>query len=61
MKNDTRVRWRGYTYWPFWPSWMLPVWKKMFCRIGFHLWDEVLSDYHHLYCDACGIEELLSE
>jgi hypothetical protein len=34
------------------------LWKKLFCRMGWHLWDEVLSlDYHYLYCDACEKEQ----
>lgn len=31
------------------------LWRKVFCRIGFHLWDEVKSGKdHYLFCDACG-------
>jgi len=50
---------RGYTYPGFLQNkvcWYL--WKKLFCRNGWHLWDEVLSDdSHYLYCDACDCTE----
>ena len=37
------------------PMWMLPIWKKVFCPRGWHLFDEVASlGRHELYCDACG-------
>lgn len=30
------------------------LWKKVMCKYGYHLWDEVASDAdHYLYCDAC--------
>lgn len=36
------------------------IWRKLFCRIRWHLWDEVLSSTaadpqrrHYLFCDAC--------
>ena len=47
---------RGYSYWlildrPF-IQWL---WYKIFCKKGWHLWDEVYSiDEHYLFCDACG-------
>ena len=50
------VQYRGFTH--FIPMWLLPVWKWLFCKRKWHLFDEVLSsDFHHfLYCDACGEE-----
>ncbi len=33
------------------------VWRSLFCRGGWHLWDEVLSgvnEAHYMTCDACG-------
>ena len=37
------------------PMWLLPIWKKLFCHRGWHLFDEVASlGRHELYCDACG-------
>ena len=37
------------------------IWRKLFCRIRWHLWDEVLSSSsndpqrrHYLFCDACN-------
>lgn len=31
------------------------LWHKLFCGIGFHLWDEVKSGKdHYFFCDACG-------
>lgn len=33
-------------------------WRKICCKRGWHLWDEVLSrdgeGSHYLHCDACG-------
>ena len=36
------------------------LWKKTFCKHGWHLWDEVITcgkkkgkAYHYLSCDAC--------
>ena len=52
MKN-----WYGYTYPRVLQNnfcWWL--WKKTFCKRGWHLWDEVLSERHYLFCDACEIE-----
>jgi hypothetical protein len=50
MKN-----YKGYTYPKFLQNklcWYL--WKRIFCKRGWHLWDEVSSlDEHYLYCDAC--------
>lgn len=32
------------------------LWRILFCRMGWHLWDEVVSLYEHcLSCDACGV------
>ncbi len=28
-------------------------WQKYFCPRKMHLFDEVLSEEHYLYCDAC--------
>lgn len=30
--------------------------RKTYCRIGYHLLDEVLSKDHYLFCDACGLK-----
>lgn len=30
-------------------------WKRVFCRTGWHLWDEVSSVENYLFCDACEI------
>jgi hypothetical protein len=32
------------------------LWKRLFCKRGWHLWDEVSSEYHYLFCDACHTE-----
>jgi len=31
------------------------LWKKFMCIRGYHLWDEVYSNKHYLFCDACEI------
>ena len=37
------------------PIYLLPIWKKVFCKLNWHLFDEVTTfDRHELYCDACG-------
>ena len=37
------------------------VWSKLFCKKGWHLFDEVLSSEcgHYLYCDACGLSVMI--
>lgn len=42
------------------PTWLLLLWKKVFCRVGWHAFDEVLGeqfekDPHYLSCDACEL------
>lgn len=38
------------------PRWLLFVWKRLFCRMEWHAFDEVASvDRHYLSCDACGL------
>lgn len=32
------------------------LWKRFMCPRHYHLFDEVLSEGHYLYCDACGFE-----
>ena len=29
------------------------IWKKTFCKRGWHLWDQCISDKNELFCDAC--------
>ena len=53
IKNRTKMKYIGYTY--FIPALFLPLWRKVFCCRHWHLWDEILSDEHYLYCDACGL------
>ena len=44
------------------PMWLLPLWRKLFCRVGWHAWDEVASlESHYLYCDACGTEIFIAK
>lgn len=32
------------------------LWHKLFCKNGWHLFDEVQSvDSHYLFCDACAL------
>ena len=47
-------RYIGYTHLIPCNKIILLIWKKIFCKRGWHLWDEVSSvDDHYLYCDAC--------
>lgn len=44
---------QGYSY-PALLSAFIPVWKRLLCSRGWHLWDEVWSvREHYLQCDAC--------
>ncbi len=43
------------------PSWLHGLWKRVFCKRGWHLLDEVVSvgeqgTEHYLVCDACDFE-----
>jgi hypothetical protein len=56
--NEPRHKWRYITY--YWPCRLLWLWRWLFCRRGWHLFDEVLSSWddgpaHYLYCDACEL------
>ena len=38
------------------PMIFLPLWKRIMCKHGWHLFDEVRSLHsHELYCDACDL------
>jgi len=38
------------------------LWEVIFCKIGFHLFDEVSSARgHYLFCDACCMEIFIEE
>lgn len=47
------ILWRGVTHHV--PLCLLGLWRRLFCRCGWHLFDEVDSSHggHHLSCDAC--------
>ena len=46
---------RYYSYSYCFPQFLLPLWKLIFCKRGWHAWDEVYSSVdHYLYCDACA-------
>jgi len=56
------MQYHGYTH--YFPQFLLPLWKIIFCKRGWHLWDEIYTvwdDGKHdsLYCDACGISVFL--
>lgn len=41
---------------------ILGLWKKYLCPIGFHAFDEVWSTTsHYLHCDACGLSLSINE
>lgn len=61
------TRYFGITYWGCLGNPLsLWLWRKVFCRRGWHLWDEVwsLTD-HYMSCDACelyvGISKIRTE
>ena len=47
---------KGYTH--YIPLFLLPLWKQLFCKRGWHIWDEIYTtNYeHYLFCDACEKE-----
>jgi hypothetical protein len=49
---------KGYTYPKLFDNRVAHwLWRHLFCRGGWHLWDECLSPFAHvLYCDACEVE-----
>ena len=59
MPKVWKSQFHGYSY----PRlldhrWIHRIWERLFCRRGWHLWDEVMSgvgEAHYLYCDACGV------
>ncbi len=54
---------QGFTY-TNWSSILhrLGLWKRWFCPVGSHLWDECLSSTgHYMVCDACDIEIVIAE
>jgi hypothetical protein len=48
------VDWFGITHHV--PYRLLPLWRRLLCKRGWHAWDEVQARTHHyLYCDACNL------
>lgn len=46
-----------YDFTHYVPMWLLWLWKRIFCKRGWHAWDEVWSvERHYLVCDACERE-----
>ena len=46
-----------YDFTHYVPMWLLWLWKRVFCKRGWHAWDEVWSvERHYLVCDACERE-----
>ena len=68
MAKDREVgrlmdKWLGITY-PsiFGNAFVWAIWARLFCRRGWHLWDEVLSiESHSLFCDACELDLEVAE
>ncbi len=41
---------------------ILNLWKKYLCPIGFHAFDEVQSsENHYLFCDGCNLSIAIDE
>ncbi len=53
----------GYTYPGFMSNRLCQkIWRIMFCRRGWHLWDEYIGySLHYLFCDSCGERVLLDD
>ena len=55
-RGPNKVKYHGYTHCI--PRLFWPLWKRLFCKSGWHLWYEVtpstLIANHILYCDACA-------
>ena len=57
-----KYTYKGITYFSFLDNkFILKIWKKLFCKIGIHLFDEVISDKHYLICDACDLRLIIEE
>ena len=58
MSSRTICKYMGITYPCFLRGkFVLRLWKRLMCRRGRHLLDEVWSPYGHcLYCDACRMK-----
>jgi len=38
------------------PGWLLPLWRRVFCRRNIHAFDEVgCTEGGYLSCDACDL------
>jgi hypothetical protein len=38
------------------PKMFLPMWRKAFCRRGWHCFKEIGDEKgHHFLCEACGV------
>jgi hypothetical protein len=54
-KDPTKYMDKSYWIEPeIWSEKDLSDWAKMNCPKGNHLFDEVFSEEHYLFCDACG-------
>ncbi len=59
--NEWMSSYRAYSYWGLLDNSLAHyLWRGLFCPMGWHLWDEVLSSTaddpqrrHYLFCDAC--------
>jgi len=49
----------------FVPLFLLPLWRKLLCKKGYHVWDEVWStgndSGHYLVCDACELMVIIDK
>ena len=54
-RRPNKVVYHGYSY--CFPSFLAPIWKRLFCKRGWHLWDEqipMFQAHQRMICDACG-------
>lgn len=59
--SEWMASYSNYRYWSLLDNRLAHfLWRKLFCRMDWHLWDEVLSGSsndpqrrHYLFCDAC--------
>lgn len=54
------ANWKGITYPTLrsgvLPEWVYSLWRLLFCKRGFHLFDEVIVlNGHQVVCDACEL------
>jgi len=63
MESEVKKRTRGknkaifYGYGHCLPEFLCPLWRRIFCNRGWHLWNEQFARFRadqRMCCEACG-------